>query len=103
NLCIDEMLTNIIVHGLKGDETHPIQVTLLGYPDWLEVSLKDRAPKFDGFNPANAPVLDLSLEDRPIGGLGIHMVKILMDEYSSHYDGTGNLVTLRKHLSSGNV
>ena len=42
--------------------------------------------------------LDASLEDRQVGGLGIHLVKHFMDEYDYSYRDRHNVVTLKKRL-----
>lgn len=99
NLCMDELLTNIILHGLNGDAERWVDVELAREGSWLQITLRDDAPAFDCFAQAASPDLELDVEDRPIGGLGVHLVRTLMDEYRSVYDGSGNTVTLRKRLS----
>jgi serine/threonine-protein kinase RsbW len=98
NVCLEELITNVIVHGLKGAADRFMQVQLIISDDWLEILLRDDAPRFDPFMQAPEPNLDLNVNDRPIGGLGVHMVKKLMDEVHADYDGTGNVIVLRKHL-----
>lgn len=98
NVCLEELITNVIVHGLKGAADRFMQVQLIISDDWLEILLRDDAPRFDPFMQAPEPNLDLDVNDRPIGGLGVHMVKKLMDEVHADYDGAGNLIVLRKHL-----
>jgi len=38
------------------------------------------------------------VETRAVGGLGLHIVRTLMDEAWASYDGTGNLITLKKNF-----
>jgi len=54
------------------------------------------------FDPLQAPPPDLSLplERRPIGGLGIHLIRNLMDEVSYARVGGRNVLKMVKHLSS---
>ncbi|MGR8981453.1 MAG: ATP-binding protein [Gammaproteobacteria bacterium] len=99
NLCLEELITNTIVHGLKGASDRFIHVRIIVSNDWLEILLKDDAPRFDPFMQAPSPNLGLNINERPIGGLGVHMVKKLMDDVRADYDGTGNLIVLRKSLS----
>jgi len=96
NLCLEELLTNTIVHGLHGEPGHVIRVSLKRVERGLEVTLTDDAPPFDPFCEAAPPDLDADLVDRPIGGLGVHFVRTIMDEYSASHDGSGNRVVLRK-------
>jgi len=98
NLCLEELISNTILHGLKGAADRFIHVQISISNDWLEILLKDDAPRFDPFMQAPKPNLDLDINERPIGGLGIHMVKKLMDDVHSYYDGTGNLIVLLKNL-----
>jgi serine/threonine-protein kinase RsbW len=98
NLCLEELITNTILHGLKGASDRFIHVQINISDEWLEIILKDNAPRFDPFMQAPSPNLDLDINERPIGGLGVHMVKKLMDKVHADYDGTGNLIVLLKRL-----
>jgi len=98
NLCLEELITNTILYGLKGAADRFIHVQISLSDEWLEILLKDDAPRFDPFIQAPKPNLNLDINERPIGGLGVHLVKKLMDEVHADYDGTGNLIVLRKRL-----
>lgn len=98
NLCLEELITNTIVHGLNGAPDRWIQVRLSMSDEWLEIALKDDAPQFDPFADAPPPALDLEVENRPIGGLGVHLVKTMMDDARAYHDGSGNLIVLLKTL-----
>jgi anti-sigma regulatory factor (Ser/Thr protein kinase) len=98
NLCLEELISNTILHGLKGAADRFIHVQINISEEWLEILLKDDAPRFDPFMQAPKPNLDLDINERPIGGLGIHMVKKLMDKVHAEYDGSGNLIVLLKNL-----
>ncbi|MEI6333486.1 MAG: ATP-binding protein [Methylococcaceae bacterium] len=98
NLCLEELITNIVHHGLKNAADRFIQIQISLADEWLEILIKDDAPRFDPFMQAPKPNLELDSNQRPIGGLGIHMVKKLMDDVQAYYDGTGNLIVLHKNL-----
>ncbi len=98
NLCLEELITNTIQHGLHGVPDRSIHVRLSRSDEWLEIILKDDAPPFDPFVEAPAPCLDAGVEERAVGGLGVHMVKTMMDEVRAFYDGSGNLIVLLKTL-----
>lgn len=98
SLCLEELIANTVQHGLKGAADRQIQVRLSLSEDWLQIQLKDDAPPFDPFDEAPAPDLDLEIDERPIGGLGVHLVKSMMDQAYAYYDGSGNLIVLLKTL-----
>lgn len=98
NLCLDELITNTILHGLQGAQNRLIRVRMNISDEWLEIIIKDDAPQFDPFVEVAAPDLDLDVEERPVGGLGVHLVKTLMDDARTYYDGSGNLIVLLKTL-----
>ena len=69
-------------------------------PDRLSVTLTDDGTPFDPFGAA-APDTALSVEERRIGGLGIHLVRRMMDEVSYHRRDDRNVVVLGKRLRAG--
>ncbi|MFZ9148422.1 MAG: SpoIIE family protein phosphatase [Vulcanococcus sp.] len=80
-LVLDELLSNVIRYGC--DHLPPetcIQVKLLKQGHNLLIQLRDPGKPFDPFT-APEPELDLDVEDRPIGGLGIHLVKKTVRTY----------------------
>ncbi len=93
-LAVEEAITNIINHGYKktGGE---IMVSFTISPDRIEVHIMDAAPRFDPLSVAE-PDLDGDLENRRIGGLGIFLIRQLMDEVSYRYEnGKNNLVLIK--------
>jgi serine phosphatase RsbU (regulator of sigma subunit)/anti-sigma regulatory factor (Ser/Thr protein kinase) len=96
NLCLEELITNIITHGLRGQPDRTIHVRMSISEEWLEIILKDDAPPFDPFQDAPSPDLEATVDERPMGGLGVHLVKTLMDDARAYYDGSGNLIVLLK-------
>jgi serine/threonine-protein kinase RsbW len=98
NLCLEELIINTILYGLKGAADRFVHVQISLSDEWLEIVLKDDAPRFDPFRQAPKPNLELDIDERPIGGLGVHIVKTLMDEAHASYDGAGNSIVLRKRL-----
>ena len=73
-LVLDELVTNIVSYGVAPGETRPITLSLTYAGGVLEIVLSDPGKPFD---PRNAPPPDTeaSLEDRQIGGLGVHLVR----------------------------
>jgi anti-sigma regulatory factor (Ser/Thr protein kinase) len=94
-LAVNEMATNIVVHGYGGRQG-AIELQLRRVGDAIEACLRDQAPLFDPTR-APAPNLTLPLQKRPLGGVGIHVTRQLMD--AMHYRVSpqgGNELTLVK-------
>jgi anti-sigma regulatory factor (Ser/Thr protein kinase) len=95
NLALDELFTNIISYGFDDQSEHIIQVLISADNNLLTVVLED-----DGipFNPVDrlSPELPCDLEECKVGGLGIHLVKNLVDEVAYRRSGDKNVLTLKK-------
>lgn len=97
NLAIEELLTNTISHGFEPGPGHAIEVRIGIEPGEAVVEVIDNARPFDPTR-APAPDLDASIEDRLVGGLGVYLVKSMMDEMRYRREGGRNHVTLKKRL-----
>jgi sigma-B regulation protein RsbU (phosphoserine phosphatase) len=102
NIVFDELLSNIISYAYRDEDEHEISAHIELVTDRLIVTISD-----DGvpFNPLNAkpPDTQASIEDRDFGGLGIHLVRNLVDEISYHRRIGRNVLTLVKNLGSKDV
>ncbi len=95
-LAIDELFTNIVSYGYDDDESHQVEIKMSIQGRELRIELIDDAKQFDPLHEAAQPDLDASLEDRRIGGVGIHLVKTMMDDVSYKYEDSKNHLTLVK-------
>ena len=100
SVALDELLANELSHGMAGRDAGLLTVEAELDQERLTVTLADDGPPFDPFGHA-APDTTLSVDDRPIGGLGIHLVRELMDEVSYERRDGQNVVVLVKHLMAG--
>jgi serine/threonine-protein kinase RsbW len=96
-LAVDEAVTNIILHGYRGQPGF-IEIVVERQGDSLIVHLYDQAPPFDP-TKVPAPDLTLPLEERPVGKLGVFLITRFMDDviYSASPQG-GNQLTLVKKI-----
>jgi len=101
NVALDELLANVLSHGMPGAGAGSLTFEVEPDKERLTVTLIDDGPPFDPFSEA-APDITLSVEDRAIGGLGIHLVRKLMDEVSYERRDGRNVVVLKKDLGEGN-
>ncbi len=101
NLALEEIVTNIINHGYNGREEYPITIRFTLDKHDLRIQIKDGAPEFDPFDLPEPEDLDKPLEERNIGGLGIHLVKKFTDNFSYRRSNNKNIVTLIKYIDNG--
>jgi sigma-B regulation protein RsbU (phosphoserine phosphatase) len=97
NLIFDELLNNIITYAFDDDEEHTIDVAVSLERDRLIVTVADDGRPFNPFGRI-PPETDLPVDDREIGGLGLHLVKKVMDEVTYERLGTKNVATLIKNV-----
>jgi serine/threonine-protein kinase RsbW len=97
-LAVEEAVTNIIMHGY-GDAGGEILVLCRASRGIVEIQLEDRAIPFD---PLSLPEPDLEgdIEDRQIGGLGIFLVRRVMDEILYRYEDGKNILILIKRKTA---
>ena len=93
---VDEVLANLVAHALPGAVPADIDVQFRRDGDVVEITIADNGA---AFNPlwASAPDITAPLDQRQPGGVGILLVKNLVDEVVYTYT-THNVVTLRKRL-----
>ena len=101
-MATNEAAANIMVHGYQGS-SGVIDVEVAQNGDYLEVCLRDQAPPFDP-TTVPAPDITLPLEQRPYGGMGIHLVRELTDKMIYRFSPQAeNELVLAKRLNiSGN-
>jgi len=82
-LVAEETMINVVRHGAGGPDTPTIDLRCEVEDRAVRLEVRDNGAAFDPLaHPA--PDLDARLEERPIGGLGVHMVRTIADEASYH-------------------
>ena len=96
NLVLEELATNIISYGRdKGRRCPDIEIHIASRTDELAIEISDDGRPFDPLNDAPpAPVIDEKTEVAPVGGLGVHLVRNLMDSLSYRYEGGRNRLSM---------
>ena len=92
---IEEILTNIIKYGFDEQGVHPIHITFRNGSGAIEMEFEDRGREFNPLE-VGEPDLDTPIEDRQLGGLGIHLVKNMVDVAQYRRVGDRNILLLRK-------
>lgn len=96
-LAAEELLVNIFTYayqGAHGPAEVDCRLVQRDGQKFLCFMVKDWGPAFDPFHEAPAPDLDRTIDDRPIGGLGIHLIKTLATHVSYTRLHDANVVEL---------
>lgn len=97
NIVLDELLSNIIKYGFEDeDRLQLIDIKIELQAGKLLLEISDRGLPFNPFQKT-PPDLSKSIEEREIGGLGIHLVRKLMDEHSYKRKIDQNVVLMIKY------
>lgn len=97
DLAIDEMVVNLMRYGYSDAAEHSIEVSLSLLEDAVVVTISDDARPFDP-TCVPTPEVDIPIEQRPIGGLGIHLARSVSKSMCYQRVGSTNLLVI--HISS---
>lgn len=95
NLVLEEALTNIISYGYDDTEKHTIEIDFRKVDGELMITIIDDGHEYDP-TLNTEPDINLSAEDRPIGGLGIFLIKKVMDNVEYQRKENKNYLILSK-------
>ena len=99
-LAVDEAATNTVVHGYRS-ESGIIEIEMNREGDTLLICVRDEASPFDP-TTVSTPDITVPLEQRVAGGLGIHLIRQIMDEVTHRITSQGgNELGLVKRLEGG--
>lgn len=97
NLAVEEAVVNVMNYAYPQGTVGDINIEAKGDDNQLEFIISDSGTPFDPTAKADANT-SLTAEERPIGGLGIHLVRQIMDEVMYERKDNKNILTLRKKL-----
>ena len=93
-LVVEELVTNVVNHAYKGTRGGPVTVFVGEEAGAIVGEVSDDGPPFDP-TVASTPDTAAALDERPIGGLGVHIVKTLVERLDYARDGDRNVVRFR--------
>jgi serine/threonine-protein kinase RsbW len=96
-LAVNEVFTNVVSYGFDDGRPHEIVVRLMTAADAVVIELEDDGRPFDP-STAPAPRLDVPIEERQPGGLGLYLAKRVTDAMDYRREGDRNIVRLQKNL-----
>jgi anti-sigma regulatory factor (Ser/Thr protein kinase) len=98
NICLDELFTNIVSYGFEDDLAHIIRFAMDLDNQVLTLSIEDEGVPFNPLEKKD-PEVPADLIDVRIGGLGIHIVRKLMDDIRYKRKQGKNKLTMKKSIS----
>ena len=99
NLIVDELIGNIVSYAYQDDGEHDIEIELGLADNRLSMVITDDGVPFDPW-AKDSPDIAAPLEARPLGGLGIHLVKKIADDFSYQRRAGKNVVTVVKRVNA---
>jgi serine/threonine-protein kinase RsbW len=93
-LIVEELVTNIVKYGYAGADAGPLQLTVTLADGRVVGTLVDAGAPFDPTATAT-PDVEAEMDDRHIGGLGVHLVRTMSEDFSYRRDEGHNVVSFR--------
>lgn len=98
DLVLEELVLNVVNHGSRGGEGE-INIELVSDPEAVIIQIIDDGRPFDPLTDAPEPDTESGIEDRAVGGLGIHLVRTMMDDVAYRREENKNHMRLVKRRS----
>ncbi len=102
-LAVDEACTNVVKHAHKYNAKRMIDISVILEPEKIEIIISDTGGGFD-VDKLPRPNLEKFIHESKSGGLGIHLMRTLMDEVNFTFNpGKKNQVSLIKYLKKSKI
>jgi len=93
-LLVEELFTNTVVHGHGADSEAPVRIECEVSPGRIALTYEDTGPAHDPFARVVAPDADADVENRPVGGLGVHLIRAMAQHVEYQRAGDRNRISL---------
>ena len=78
-LIVEELFTNTVTHGHRGDSTAPVQISLEDTAAGVELTYEDSAPQYDPVAASRRTDIESTINERRVGGIGVFLTIGLTD------------------------
>lgn len=95
-LALEEVLMNVINHGHSDRGEHQVDISLTLTDEAVTVDVVDDGRPFDPLTQAPRPDIDASVKDRRIGGLGVYLIREMMDDVRYRRERGRNRLVMTK-------
>jgi anti-sigma regulatory factor (Ser/Thr protein kinase) len=96
-LALEEIFMNVVMHGSPVGPVPRVEVSLALRDGCLTLMIEDDGPSFDPLS-LPAPDVTVSLEERRVGGLGVYLVRQMMDTVGYQRLGGRNQLSMSKRV-----
>ena len=96
-LVLEEIVSNIFTYGFEDDSDHQVILQIELRADALIMEINDDGKPFNPTEYFN-PNLEKPFDEREIGGMGIHLVRNLVDEFDYRQAQGKNILVMKKYL-----
>jgi anti-sigma regulatory factor (Ser/Thr protein kinase) len=93
-LLLEELFTNTVVHGHGGDSDESVHLSFELAEGRIALTYEDMAPRHDPFAVVRPPCESSSVEERPVGGLGVVLVSTMADRVGYAHIRGRNLISV---------
>ena len=97
-LILEEIVSNILTYGFDDESDHQVTVQIDLRGDVLVIEVKDDGNPFDPMDYCSTDV-EKPFDEREIGGMGIHLVRNLVDELDYRQEQEMNTLVMKKRLT----
>lgn len=94
-LCMEELVTNALKYGSKGKDEINFNIEISFARANISMTITDNANPFNPLTDAPIPDLEANIEDRPTGGLGIHLLKSMTTSINYQYRNNCNNIFIK--------
>lgn len=94
-LVLEELALNVVNHAYGG-RPGEFEIIITSEDESLTIEIVDSGPAFNVLTDAPMPDVNAIIEERPVGGLGVYLVKSMMDELTYKREGDRNHIVAIK-------
>ena len=97
NICLDELFTNIVSYGFDDDREHVVKFTITDNNNLVTINIEDDGKAFNPLEKVD-PEFPKNVESAKIGGLGILIIRKLMDSVTYERSQGKNKLTMKRNI-----
>lgn len=98
-LAVDEAFTNVVKHAYQNDSTQKVNIRIGSNRNEFWISITDYGKSFD-LSKYKEPDIVESIHHHKRGGVGVYLIKKLMDKVEYHSSGSANEIVMKKKTAS---